>query len=389
MVGRTLDERRRRALGRRWLPGIVSAFLGALGLFAVLCLHYPALLTTPELRAVYPMPLVRTAIATGLAAAIACGGLALLADRGRRLGCLGLALALAAQLAGGAGVEVAEPVPPSNHLGLDWFVLDLLLLVLVFVPIERAFARRTEQPVFRRGWRTDLAHFFASHLLVQVTTLLTLAPALLFFRWAAHPGLQQAAASQPVALQALEALAVADLAGYAAHRAFHAVPFLWRFHAVHHSSEAMDWLAGSRLHLVDALATRAAVFVPLFVLGFERAALSAYLVWVSFQATWIHANLRGSWGPLEAMLATPRFHHWHHAAGPEARDRNFAVHLPVIDRLFGTLHLPPGRWPERYGIDGSPVPEGWLPQLLWPLRGARASAAPGARAGDARPSAES
>ena len=62
MAQRTLDESRRRALGRRWLPGIVSVFLGALGLFAVLCLHYPALLTTPELRAVYPMPLVRTAI---------------------------------------------------------------------------------------------------------------------------------------------------------------------------------------------------------------------------------------------------------------------------------------------------------------------------------------
>jgi hypothetical protein len=124
------------------------------------------------------MALVRAAIASGLAAAIALGALALLADRGRRLGTLGLALALAAQLAGGAGVEVATPVPPSPHLGLDWFVLDLLLLVLVFVPLERAFARLPEQPVFRRGWRTDLAHFFASHLLLQATSLLTLAPAL-------------------------------------------------------------------------------------------------------------------------------------------------------------------------------------------------------------------
>jgi lathosterol oxidase len=362
------DSRRRLLLGRRWLPGILSAFLGALGLLAVACLHYPALLTTPELRAVYPMALVRAAIASGLAAAIALGALALLADRGRRLGTLGLALALAAQLAGGAGVEVATPVPPSPHLGLDWFVLDLLLLVLVFVPLERAFARLPEQPVFRRGWRTDLAHFFASHLLLQATSLLTLAPALVLFRWAAHGGLQQAVAAQPLALQAAEALVVADLAGYAAHRAFHAVPLLWRFHAIHHSSPALDWLAGSRLHLVDAVATRAIVFVPLFVLGFERGALAAYLVWVSFQATWIHANLRGTPRWLEPLLATPRFHHWHHAADPEARDRNFAVHLPAIDRLFGTLRLPAARWPERYGLDGPPLPDGWWRQLAWPLR---------------------
>jgi lathosterol oxidase len=386
MAQGALDDRSRIQLGRRWLPGIASAFLGSLGLLAVLCLHFPALLTTPELRAVYPMALVRTLIATGLTAALLLGGLALLFDRGRRLGALGVALALIAQLAGGAGVEVTEPVPRSNHLGLDWFVLDLLLLVALAVPLERAFARLPEQPVFRCGWRTDLAHFLASHLLIQVVSLLTLAPALLLFRFAVHPGLQQAVAAQPLALQLAEAVLVADLAGYAAHRAFHAVPWLWRFHAVHHSSEALDWLAGSRLHLVDAVVTRAVVFAPLFVLGFERPVLTGYLLWVSFQATWIHANLRGRSALLERVLATPRFHHWHHAAEPAARDRNFAVHLPVIDWLFGTLYLPAGRWPERYGIDGDPVPRGWLRQLLYPF-GLGAARRGGGGGADAPPSA--
>jgi len=365
------DDARRRRAARRRLPGILALFLGALAALAVLCLHFPAPLTTPALRAVYPMPLVRAAVAAGIAAALALGALAVLADAGRRAGLAGLALGIAAQLAGGAAVEVATPVPPSRHLGLDWFTLDLLLLVLVFVPLERAFAARPGQPVFRRGWRTDLAHFFASHLLVQATSLLTVAPALLLFR--AVPlsplaGVQDAVAALPLALQVPLAILVADLAGYAAHRAFHAVPLLWRFHAIHHSSEALDWLAGSRLHLVDAVATRAVVFVPLFALGFERAALTAYLVLVSAQATWIHANLRGAPRWLEALVATPRFHHWHHAAEREARDRNFAVHLPVVDRLFGTHHLPPGRWPARYGVDGDDVPPGWLAQLVWPLR---------------------
>jgi sterol desaturase/sphingolipid hydroxylase (fatty acid hydroxylase superfamily) len=352
---------------RRRLPGIVACFLGALGLLAVVCLHFPAWTTTPELRAVYPMAVVRATIAAGLAGALAIGAVAVLLDRGRGLGIAGIALGGAAQLAGGAGVLVDEPVARANHLGLDWFVLDLFLLALVAVPLERAFARRPEQPVFRRGWRTDLAHFFASHLLVQAISLLTIAPALLLFRFAVSPALQAAVAAQPVWLQLALIVVVADLAGYAAHRAFHAVPWLWRFHAVHHSSEAMDWLAGSRLHLVDVVATRGVVFVPLFVLGFSHAALAAYLVWVALHATWIHANLRFTYGPLERVLATPRFHHWHHAAAPEARDRNFAVHLPVIDRIFGTYHLPEGRWPERYGID-EPMPPGWLGQLAAPFR---------------------
>ena len=68
----------------------------------------------------------------------------------------------------------------------------------------------------------------------------------------------------------VEALVLADLFAYASHRLFHVVPLLWRFHAIHHSSEHLDWLASSRLHLVDIVATRAVAFVPLYVMGFSQ-----------------------------------------------------------------------------------------------------------------------
>jgi lathosterol oxidase len=367
----SLPDPARKRLGRRWLLGIVSAFLGTLAAFAVLCLHFPELLTTPELRAVYPMRLVRAAIAGGILAAAVCGALAIVLRRGRRLGALGLALALGAQLAGGAFVEVEVPVARSHHLGLDWLALDLLLLAAVFVPLERAFARLPAQPVFRRGWRTDLAYFFVSHLLVQLLSLATIAPAALLFGWAAQPALQNAIVSLPFFAQLLLAVLAADLASYAAHRTFHAVPWLWRFHAIHHSSEALDWLAGSRLHLVDVVVTRAIAFAPLFVLGFDARVLAAYLVWVATQATWIHANLGTRTGWLDPVLVTPRFHHWHHAADPAARDRNFAVHFPWIDQLFGTHHLPAGAWPARYGVDDDAPPAGFAPQLVWPFSARR------------------
>jgi len=367
LASASLPDPARKALGRRWLPGIVSLFLATLAAFAVLCLHFPEWLTTPELRAVYPMGAVRAVIAGGILAAAGLGALAVALGRGRRLGAAGLLLALGAQLAGGAWVEVATPVARSEHLGLDWLALDLLLLAAVFVPLERAFARLPEQPVFRRGWRTDLAWFFVSHLLVQLVALATMAPAALLFRWAAWPALQHAVAAQPLPLQLVEAALAADLASYAAHRAFHAVPWLWRFHAIHHSSEALDWLAGSRLHLVDVVVTRAIAFVPLFVLGFEASALAAYLVWVSAQATWIHANLGARTGWLDHVLVTPRFHHWHHAADPLARDKNLAVHFPWLDRLFGTHYLPLDAWPARYGVDADPPPAGFAAQLVWPF----------------------
>lgn len=334
----------------------------------VLCLRFPWLLTTPDARPLYPLSVVRLLIHAFLVAGFGLGVLSVLLRRRRTLGLTGIALAVAAALVGGAGTPVGAMRDTPAYLALDWFLLNLLLLAVVFVPLERAWPRLVAQPIFRRGWQTDLGYFAMSHLLVQMTVLLTMAPAALIFAWAVRPALQSAIAAQPLILQFVEIVLVADLAEYAVHRLFHRVPWLWRFHRIHHSAEAMDWLAGSRLHLVDIVVTRGLSFVPLYVLGFAAPALYAYLVFVSFHAVFIHANVRFRLHTIEWLLVTPRFHHWHHAREAAAVDRNFAVHLPCIDRLFGTAYLPRERWPAAYGIAGAPVPDGWLRQLVLPFR---------------------
>jgi sterol desaturase/sphingolipid hydroxylase (fatty acid hydroxylase superfamily) len=237
----------------------------------------------------------------------------------------------------------------------------------VFIPLERLFARLPQQGVFRSGWRTDLTYFFVSALFVQVTTILTLKPARVLFDWAVLPALQQTVGAWPAMVQFVGLLFVADFTQYWVHRTFHRVPMLWRFHAIHHSAEAMDWLAGSRLHLVDVAVTRGLTYVPIYLLGFDEAPLFAYLVVVSAQATFIHANVRFEFGPLKWLIATPQFHHWHHADEPAAIDKNFAVHLPLIDAMFGTMYLPK-RWPRGYGLaHGGRVPDGYLRQFFWPF----------------------
>jgi len=167
--------------------------------------------------------------------------------------------------------------------------------------------------------------------------------------------------------QLLLALMIADVVTYFRHRLFHSYDPLWRFHQIHHSSSRLDWLAGSRLHLVDVVITRAVSFIPLFVAGVSEAAITGYVVLVSFQAVLIHANLNWRFGWLEWVLAPPIYHHWHHTAELGALDRNFAVHLPVIDWVFGTAHLP-GCWPQTYGIEGDPIPDGWFAQFVAPFR---------------------
>jgi lathosterol oxidase len=322
----------------------------------------------PEARALYPVPYVRALLHLVLASAFVLGALSLSLRRNKALGAVGVTATLVSALLGGSRVELDGELRDGPFLGLDWFLLNLVAYSAVFVPLERLFARRREQDVFRTAWRTDLTYFFVSSLLVQVLTILTLKPAMVLFDWAVVPTIQAWIRQWPGLVQFAGLLVVADLTQYWVHRTFHAVPLLWRFHAVHHSAEQMDWLAGSRLHLVDIAVTRGLTYVPIYVLGFADGPLFAYLVVVSVQATFIHANVDLPFGLFKWLIATPQFHHWHHAAEPEAIDKNFAVHLPLIDRVFGTMYLP-SRWPTAYGIGHGPrAPSGFLRQFVWPFK---------------------
>lgn len=360
------------SFGYGFISGLLSAILGIAGLGLVVSLRFPDLFSQADLRAFQPSPYLRAAVHLTLVASFVLGSISAVLRANKTLAITGIGSTLAAALLGGSHVETSgsSGATPS-WLAVDFFVLNLLLYSAVFVPIERWFALRADQPVFRRQWLVDLTYFFVNSLLIEVLTVLTLQPALILFDWARIAWVSASIASWPLVFQVAAILLIADLTQYWVHRTFHTVPFLWPFHAIHHSAEEMDWLAGSRLHLVDVIVTRGLVYVPIFVLGFSNAALMAYVFLVAAQATFIHANVRWEFRPLRRILATPAFHHWHHAAEREAIGKNFSVHTPIWDVLFGTYYLP-DRWPARYGIGGGrAVPSGWFRQLVYPIGGRR------------------
>jgi sterol desaturase/sphingolipid hydroxylase (fatty acid hydroxylase superfamily) len=357
-------------IGSGWISGVLSSVLGAVGLLAVACFHFPELLTMPDLRAVYPVPYVRALLQVILISSFLLGVISIYLRRSKSIGGIGILLTLTAALFGGSRVPVEGELSNGPFLGLDWFLLNIIALSIIFVPLELLFPHRREQPIFRKFWKTDLAYFFVSHMLVQLVTVLTLKPAMVFFDWATNPGLQAFVGGQHFILQFAGILVVADLTQYWVHRLFHSIPRLWKFHAVHHSAEAMDWLAGSRLHLVDIAVTRALSYIPIYWLGFAEGPLFAYIIFVSLHATFIHTNFRIEFGPLKWLLATPRFHHWHHTSDPGVLDKNFAVHLPMIDRIFGTYYFPQTAWPIGYGVNDRDLPpSGFFAQLVYPFRG--------------------
>jgi lathosterol oxidase len=344
----------------------IALWLGLLGLPAVLCLMFPGPLSTESLREIYPMPLIRGLIQGGLIVGLvlALVGIGLPGRRARS--CVALVLVLAAFALGGGYALPVEDTYDAPIIGLDFLLLDLFLLCLLFVPLERLLPRR-RQKILRAGWNVDLLHFTTSHVLIGVIAALSVAPAQVLFGWLLDYPFRDWVGSLHVGIQFLLVVAAVDFTNYWVHRAFHKLPWLWRFHAVHHSVKEMDWLAGSRQHLGDIVITRAVGFVPVFVLGFADAAIYAYILLISFHAVFIHANVRIEFGPLARVLTSPKFHHWHHANTPDAVDVNFAVLLPIWDDLFGSS-LWKREWPTGYGLVHGDMPETWLGQMLHPFK---------------------
>lgn len=237
------------------------------------------------------------------------------------------------------------------------------ILVVVFTPLERFFPAR-RQAWLRPEWATDACFFLGQYLLWSG---LSYAALMIVFE-GVFPLVPQVVREGigwlPLWLQALCALALGDLTVYWFHRACHQFNLLWRFHAVHHSTERLDWLAAHREHPLDGMCTQLCQNWPLVLFGFPVEVLAGLAVFRGAWGIFIHSNVSLSVGPLRYLLGAPELHHWHHARGRTAH--NFANLAPWLDVLFGTYHRPTG--PETYplGLD-EPWPRRYLAQLLRPF----------------------
>jgi len=367
-----------RRFGSGWISGVLGLVLGLAGLFLVLSLRAPGLFSMPEIRALHGQSWFRLVIHFVLLSAFALSALSLALRPARTLGTCGLAATLLAALLGGSKANALVPDPTPLFLGLDFFVLNVLFTGLLFIPVERLFPHRSEQHVFREEWREDLFYYLVSSMMVQVLTFLSFVPARTILSLAPLDGVRAWVGGLPFLVQFVAIMFLTDLVQYWLHRAFHRVPWLWNFHAVHHSARSMDWMAGARMHFLEILALRGSTVIPMFVLGFSPAAMNSYIFTVYLYSTLVHANLGWRFPVIEYFLVTPRFHHWHHGLEDEAIDVNFAVHFPMLDRLFGTYYFPDDKWPAAYGVQGHPVPRGYLAQLKYPFKRRPPAAGPNA-----------
>lgn len=356
-----------RGFGSGWFSGFFGLLFAICGFGMVIALRYPGWLSMPELQVLKDWPEFRLGVHVMLLMSYGLSLLSLLLRPRKALGATALVIGLTAALLGGSNVQPSETQSWGIFFGLDFFVVNLLVTGFMFAPIERIFPHREKQRLFRIEWREDLFYYLISSMMVQLFAFLALAPqAYVNAHTGGWDGFRHWVASLPWVVQFLAVIVLSDLFQYWYHRVFHRVPFLWGFHAVHHSAKAMDWLAGARMHFVEIVLLRGVTSLPLFTLGFSPSVMQAYIGFVYVYSSLLHANLKGDFDRLGHWIATPRFHHWHHGLEQEAVDVNFAIHLPLLDKLFGTFHLPKGRWPEGYGVPEN-VPNGYWAQMKYPF----------------------
>ena len=241
-------------------------------------------------------------------------------------------------------------------------VTFLVIGVMILIPLERLF-KRHDYPMVRPGMLTDALHAVFTGLIASliVAVLVSLMSPL------AIGTIAEPFSKQSLWLQGILAFLLAELAIYWQHRLAHEIPFLWRFHSVHHSSRYMDWLAGERRHPVDGAWAALFTSIPLALIGLDGAQAGAIVLFAELWDLIIHANVRWRVRWMDRIWVSPEMHHWHHAEDEEAWDKNYAGAIAIYDVIFGTYYMPKDKRPTTYGIPGG-ISDRYLDQMIHPFK---------------------
>jgi len=360
-----LDKDRQFRFGEGKISGYASVFLGALSLLAVFAYLYPSYLTTTELRQAYDAVFLQKVLKYGMYFSLFFGALTFVLKKYRRMGFVGICLTLCAFALGGYSIPVGPVEPRQLSLGVDWLILAFLGSTFIFMTLEKLFPKYKNQVILRKEWGLDLFYFTFNHLAISAILIYANYQAS-HFDWALSASLQETIRSIPIWVQVAIIILAADFVLYWEHRIYHETKILWPIHAVHHSVENLDWLAGSRGHVIQVFSERALVMIPLYLLGPDKAALDIYVTFAALQAILIHCNLKYSFGFLKFIFVTPQFHHWHHSSEKPAIDTNYSAHTVTFDRIFKTYHMPKDLWPADLGTTKK-LPSTYMGQLLYPI----------------------
>jgi sterol desaturase/sphingolipid hydroxylase (fatty acid hydroxylase superfamily) len=252
----------------------------------------------------------------------------------------------------------------------------VIIAAIVFPLLSIRFACNQSVPWWRRrGLLTDFSYWFIIPVFTRFIRIgLLVTGAALFFGIYRSEDLAEffdkghgPLAATPFWAQIVVYLFLSDFLLYWVHRIFHGAA-MWKYHAIHHSSEDVDWISAARFHPVNLVLGTVMVDVVLLLAGIAPAVLGLLTPFNVLMSAFVHANLNWTLGPFRYVLAGPVFHRWHHTAAERGGSKNFAGTFPLWDLLFGTYYMPEKELPDAYGIGEPDFPESFGGQLLYPFK---------------------
>ncbi|MDR6944402.1 sterol desaturase family protein [Mucilaginibacter pocheonensis] len=227
----------------------------------------------------------------------------------------------------------------------------LVLWVILIIAWERISPYRKGLSFFREGFWIDLVWYtlIQSYFLKILIFDYLIAPVQHHFNWSAI----QFVKDWPIAVQVLFFLVTHDLYIYLFHRFQHSNKVFWRIHEAHHSGKEVDFLSGSRSHIIEIIINQTIEFAPIVLLGADPAVIPIKALLDAMFGMFIHANINVKLGKLKYIINTPELHLWHHANYREVFHANFSTKFSIWDHLFGTAYDPghaPGNKRENWGL---------------------------------------
>lgn len=260
--------------------------------------------------------------------------------------------------------RLMEPYSDMLLISLKWFVISLV----IFIPLAHLCPSKRTQPLWRKDMKTDALYWFLGPFLYNpifkgfVSFFLTFHVIQKIYGYG-----ETHLATLPLWQQAILILLITDFFQYWFHRFFHRDP-LWKYHAIHHSSTEVDWLTSARFHPINIIIYSTSINALVITMGFS---IEAFLLLIPFNSIYsplVHANVPWTFGPLKYVFASPVFHRWHHTYQNEGGNKNFAPTFSFLDIMFGTFYMPRDKQPEIFGIEGNPVPDDFVGQLIYPFK---------------------
>lgn len=244
---------------------------------------------------------------------------------------------------------------------------NLIQLWIIFAILEIILPHKLKKKILRSELLLDIQYFFVNYIfsilaIIYINFLIQkyIPSAIINFSSSYIQNLH-------VWLQIIIIIIIGDFIQYWLHRMFHEIPFLWKFHKIHHSATEMDWLVKSRLHIIENFANKLFIVTPIIILWFSISAINFYAIFIWFYTVFIHSNINIYFWPIEKIFVSPKFHHWHHANDKEAINKNYAAEISFLDTLFWT-YLDKKEYPKEYWLyKDTSLPKAFLKQIIYPF----------------------